>query len=561
MEETLIPSASPFEDLQALLAIVFSAVTYLIDFASNIATAHEYHHMVEVHPSWIGIFIGLLTVMAIAHITNAVIFKLELKKEDQPLKAAYLFPLMQLSRLVQALWRTWSWKGLGNLKADDQNTLYSILSVSLETGPQLTLQFVVFVLYYRKTQGRPPTTLLVSILASFLSGSVNGGLAVLAVSYAKTQNMPPSWWVKVVGFIISGVFTTSALFLQCWIYTVQMLWGYNNGYPIAAYVTLELSFYFILFMILLRRRGPSASNALTTYCNGKRLLHCAALGYLSAKIGPLQPLTNDSRVKDELGKAVYWYRLLLVSSAHLCLYAGVFLLSLVGPPHLRWSSMCPAFLSISTPDKLKGFPLAKEGYPALSSKEAGPEVELGSASQINGNNTSMHRESHSMESKEADQIDGIKESYPTDKAHIKVYIDDHGNVEGVENDCICNGPVLSTSPEAGEGELEGAAQIDDSNPSMHTGSHIIERKEIGQAELQGTAPMGVMKEAETRDKAHKVYVDEDDGNEDKEGAENGCQCCLPVLSTTPECGDGELEGAAQIHDINLSLHITKSHYI
>lgn len=58
--------------------------------------------MVEGYANWIGIFIGLLTAMAITHITNAVIFKLELKKEYQSLKAAYQFPLVQLSRLGQA---------------------------------------------------------------------------------------------------------------------------------------------------------------------------------------------------------------------------------------------------------------------------------------------------------------------------------------------------------------------------------------------------------------------------------------------------------------------------
>lgn len=89
-----------------------SAGLYIADFVSNLLVAKTYYTLNYTlsreyngnYVSWV--FPAVMIIIVIAHVANAVAFKLTLAPEEQPLMQAYFLPLIQFRRFVCGLWAT-----------------------------------------------------------------------------------------------------------------------------------------------------------------------------------------------------------------------------------------------------------------------------------------------------------------------------------------------------------------------------------------------------------------------------------------------------------------------
>ncbi|KAI5057759.1 hypothetical protein GOP47_0027774 [Adiantum capillus-veneris] len=221
-------------------SISLSALFYMIDFVSNIITLRTYY-FIETGCSnsssgecstirrefrittFDSIFVVGLSLMIGAHLSNSLIFWMTLPPEDHPLRLAYFLPLIHLSRLLKVLWRTCSFKGLKEYNLEESSSLYSVLSASLETVPQLMLQFHVAMELglglkdpdnewsdWEPNIGTPqpvPKALIISLVASVVSGIYNGSMAVLFLVQKQGMSFP---WKAFIP-IIAGVHTLAAM--------------------------------------------------------------------------------------------------------------------------------------------------------------------------------------------------------------------------------------------------------------------------------------------------------------------------------------------------------------
>eukprot|EP00250_Pteridium_aquilinum_P008399 c17913_g1_i3 orf=251-1387(-) len=148
-------------------------------------------------------FLACLSIMVLAHVSNSVIFWMTLPAADHPLRLAYFLPLIHLSRLLKVTWRTCTCNGLKDFRdSQELSSLYNILAASLETAPQIMLQFyIVFPLQ------AVPTTLIVSLVASLLSVIYNGSMAILSLVQKSGMSFP---WKAFIP-LITGFHTFAAI--------------------------------------------------------------------------------------------------------------------------------------------------------------------------------------------------------------------------------------------------------------------------------------------------------------------------------------------------------------
>ncbi|XP_002962854.2 uncharacterized protein LOC9651110 isoform X1 [Selaginella moellendorffii] len=371
-------ASSDAPDLWVAATILFSAATYFFEYGSNIATAWkyyilEYHNQssdVRIHSEgprseFPGIFPGIVAIMAIAHVINALVFYLHLDKSKEAVKCAYLLPVIYLRKLTLLIFRTGQLQGVRDLRSNEIDAVYNILAAALETGPQLVLQFHVFAeLGYLSGPGaKPPTILVLSLAASFLSGAYNGGLAM-----ATTSDKATLFGRSSMG-IAGGLHIVSALLVRSLAFEVITEEGfYHSSSPFRYYY-----FYLVLvivvpstaFWILLRSPTSSSQSgriaqeeATGPHCQHqapetiqanfeqpfwKTALKIISYAYVSITLGPLYPLVSHARQINQPGKQLR-IRLAKASAAHfsLDLLVIVFVCGAHGrtwltPCYLEWS--------------------------------------------------------------------------------------------------------------------------------------------------------------------------------------------------------------------------------
>lgn len=297
--------------------IILSASFYLVDFATNISTLRKYHFYQFAcdlsHPSndpacstivhdgnnpYKNTFSVSLLLMVAAHATNSLIFWRTLNPNDHPLRMAYFLPLIYLYRLLKVLWQTCSCHSLKDFKDSQEEyiNLYNILGASLETAPQLILQFHVATslgLYHvynyvtpgvTNTTGEPiPRVLVVSLVASAMTGTYNGSMAILSL-------VPKSTLVeKACIAIAGGVHTLAAMSTKAMI-NAALAESLSASLPLIPYFLVALAIPWILYGSLYSKINCSNKDKWWMRC-----AHSFALAHVSINIGPMYVVVKHFR--------------------------------------------------------------------------------------------------------------------------------------------------------------------------------------------------------------------------------------------------------------------------
>lgn len=346
--------------------IILSAIFYLVDFATNISALRKYHFYQFAcdlsHPSsdpacstivhdgnnpYKNTFTVSLLLMVAAHLTNSLIFWMTLNPNDHPLRFAYFLPLIYLYRLLKVLWQTCSFHSLTDLKDSQQeySNLYNILGASLETAPQLILQFHVATslgLYHTynyvtpgvtNTTGEPiPRILVVSLVASAVTGTYNGSMAILSL-------VPKSTLVeKACIAIAGGVHTLAAMSTKAMI-NAALAESLSASMPLIPYFLVALTMPWILYGSLYSKISRSNDKWWT------RFAHSFALAHVSVNIGPMYVVVKHFRTLP------YFYPLLILGTLlHISVdLLGVVAVLVIGRYVSGWDVPChPAIFKDGT---------------------------------------------------------------------------------------------------------------------------------------------------------------------------------------------------------------------
>ncbi|BFI30860.1 hypothetical protein MPTK2_3g16190 [Marchantia polymorpha subsp. ruderalis] len=275
-----------------------AAGLYLFDFISNILVLKEYwdyykqqkwHSYIDSNEGSFSSrpFAMCLFLMVAGHIGTVIAFKLKLPRERNPLLSAYFLPLVQFRRFVQGVIKTGSCqRNSAPCEPLDFETeaLYSMVAAAIETGPQAALQFLVIVVVSRRVKSRNvPLTLLLSLIASFLSASYNTGRAVMF-------KLSRRWTVTLnnVG-LLAGIYTAGALLLRMsTIAAVMNYWMKYFNIGFMAYLPLWLfpgSYVIGMICVAPARKLLSLSGQ----------LHAVVAGYVNFTLGPLYPVVDGYR--------------------------------------------------------------------------------------------------------------------------------------------------------------------------------------------------------------------------------------------------------------------------
>ncbi|KAI5079727.1 hypothetical protein GOP47_0005206 [Adiantum capillus-veneris] len=264
----------------AAMATVTSAVAYLVDFGTNIKTMQLYYHYdfecrqaalndavchrlmhnVNNYASAFGVSLAILVG---AHLSYSIIFWFTLPARAHPLRLAYFLPLIHLSRLLKVLWRATfsrSCQSVKDLLKTNQeiNCLYDILGASLETSPQLILQFhiaMVFGNYSASDEGAVPIPreLVLSMAAAILSGIYNGSMALVSIS--KGNTFASSLIISIAG----GLHTAATMVAHTTIIG-SLLTAYHSGFWLPPYAFLSFAIPWIFFELIMRLHDQNTSN-------------------------------------------------------------------------------------------------------------------------------------------------------------------------------------------------------------------------------------------------------------------------------------------------------------
>ncbi|KAI5079858.1 hypothetical protein GOP47_0005337, partial [Adiantum capillus-veneris] len=197
----------------AAASIGISAGLYLMDVGTNISTLRSYYqyeyecpnaplasqalvddpicHAIRSSFTLHNIptqFWECFTVFVVAHIAYPLIFWLH--PVPHPFPLVFFLPLIHLYRLLKLLSHTLSCKSIKKLQEGqgECNSLYNALGASLESIPQLLIQFHIAMKLGQYIKGstdlsmqaqRIPTNLLLSLVVSLASGTYGATMAVL----------------------------------------------------------------------------------------------------------------------------------------------------------------------------------------------------------------------------------------------------------------------------------------------------------------------------------------------------------------------------------------------
>ncbi|MCO5605998.1 hypothetical protein L7F22_060184 [Adiantum nelumboides] len=342
-------------DCWAALATVAGAATYLFDAASNAATAVKYYQFSREQASGQGevqdqvgqaidargAFVVVVSLMAVAHLTNLVIFCTTLHGplRTHPVAAAFFLPLIHLKRLAHLLARTLSVHGFKDTTSPHAASLYSILAAALETGPQLIFQYAVFHVVGSNC-GSPrcplPKVLLISISGSLMSGAYNGGVAVASLlmqQVAAEEDCRPSvkMSTRVAMGFAAGTHILCALVVRSFAFALIV-----TGAP-TLHIVLYASTAFVVPCVLFwafdtaapplditEATSKTAERSIKASITrqGKKLLLAVANGHVSLSLGPLYPLARNAYGRGLRGRAGFHGILTLAIMAHLALDLG-----------------------------------------------------------------------------------------------------------------------------------------------------------------------------------------------------------------------------------------------
>lgn len=309
--------------------IALSALFYLFDFATNLLTLRTYYFysvycpkvyypypplyhyppladrpecnvIMEGH-SFTTVFYLCLSLMAAAHLSNTLIFWVTLDPSEHPLRLAYFLPLIHLSRLLKVLWRSCSCNSLEDLQDRGQkesSSLYNVLAAALETAPQLMLQFHVVLQFrvqgeYHEIMAEPvPKALIVSLLASLVSGTYNGSVAVLSLLQKHPSIMPPLRWKACIA-MLAGLHILTAMSTQTLITTALA----EDILLVMFYLFAGVIVTWIFFAVVLRKsqhdskayRRSNHKWVVRWMIHG---LHSLALAHVSLFIGPMYAIVK-----------------------------------------------------------------------------------------------------------------------------------------------------------------------------------------------------------------------------------------------------------------------------
>lgn len=291
--------------------IALSALFYLFDFATNLLTLRTYYFYSVLCPKLYNndsasyphecnvttVFYLCLSLMAAAHLSNTLIFWVTLDPSEHPLRLAYFLPLIHLSRLLKVLWRSCSCNSLEDLQDRGQkesSSLYNVLAAALETAPQLMLQFHVLLQFgMQAIMPEPvPKTLIVSLLASLVSATYNGSVAVLSLLQKHPSIMPPLRWKACIA-MLAGLHILTAMSTQTLI-TAALA---EDIFLVMPYLFAGVIVTWIFFAFVLRKsqhdskayRRSNHKWVLRWMIHG---LHSLALAHVSLFIGPMYAIVK-----------------------------------------------------------------------------------------------------------------------------------------------------------------------------------------------------------------------------------------------------------------------------
>ncbi|KAI5082276.1 hypothetical protein GOP47_0002019 [Adiantum capillus-veneris] len=330
-------------DSWAAITTVAGAATYLFDAASNAATAAKYYQFSRQQAGGQlealqddqvgqsidarGAFVVVVSLIAVAHLTNLVMFCTTLQPEgpDQPVAAAFFLPLIHLKRLAHLLARTLSVHGFKDTTSPHAASLYSILAAALETGPQLIFQYAVLHVVGSNCAGpncQLPKILIISIIGSLMSGAYNGGVAVASVLQQEACN--PKLCARVAMGFAAGMHILCALVIRSFAFAFIV-----TGAP-TLHIVLYASTAFVVPCLLFWAFTTPRNYMKTTqhsikasiHRQGRKLLHAVANGHVSLSLGPLYPLARDAYSRGLQGRAGFHGVLILAIMCHVTLDLG-----------------------------------------------------------------------------------------------------------------------------------------------------------------------------------------------------------------------------------------------
>ena len=218
-------------------------------------------------------------------------------------------------------WSSWMCS-VKDLTCPLMNGLYCIIGSALEGLPMLVLQFCGLSMWI---------TLKVSVTASLLSATYNGGTAAQSVACTKTSTMKE---IVLVGATGAGV-TLCATMVRCLTFANIIIhirehflktrsvqeetkFHVSDWIPLMM-ITACIVGYTLIFSVF---HGNNSDN------NGKktfktRLLTSLVFAYMSMMMGPLYAILSDAAERGHLGKRGFQLKLLAISMLHLSLDIGV----------------------------------------------------------------------------------------------------------------------------------------------------------------------------------------------------------------------------------------------
>ncbi|GLJ45988.1 hypothetical protein SUGI_0968430 [Cryptomeria japonica] len=308
--------ATALMDYWVAINTVISVAIYFFDFVTNILTAIEYHELdfkkekptygCEGKEWYKGIFTGMFTaiifVMVASQILNAIVFWVSGDVKKGAMKTAFLLPLIHLRRMILFIRSRGTIKGLQDLRSENIDALNNVLAAALETGPQLFLQFHVFLWggYYLASQMDSPKIAFVSIAASLISVSYNCCVAILTL----IDTSKATFFARISIALVAGVFSLCAVTVRCIGFQLLIALAVDSGGEKWVGHLGEAMRYCIPYLvatILMPAFFFLGELRKTHLSNLRSLLLCIAFTYMNFVIGPLYMLLKieTKKGKDE----------------------------------------------------------------------------------------------------------------------------------------------------------------------------------------------------------------------------------------------------------------------